>query len=341
MISTEKKIKIIILIILNIFSINACAKPQTPEIKKDFPKKVTLTESKKIFQDVIILPSSMTIIDNYLLTLSDKTDTLIHIFSLPDLKIIKSIGVKGGGPDDFNLAKFCINESSYLYIFDYFNINSRVIKKIDFQSTNKYKTIKKYGISGFDDFSTFFTPHILNDTLLYYVNVSKGKCSINSFNLNSQKIVLSSKYEIKKEETNFNPFYYINKGAINMNKQTVAYFYLYKDQIDFYDTNLKPKKIVIGEAPSKINNPDDALENKVYYMSTFAGTNKLYFKNCKGKSLETAKQNPQYIEVFDNEGNPLIEYKIEKPFIHFVVDEKNNKIYVTSKDEDYFIVYDL
>ncbi len=341
MITTKKNLRITSVFILSIFILNACAAPPTPEIKKQFPKRITLAESKKIYMDVIIAFSEITIIDNQLLTLSDKTDTLMHVFSLPDLKFVKSFGFRGGGPDDFNLAKFCNSESSYLYLFDYFNINSRIIKKIDFQTFKKYKTIKKYEIKGFDDFSTFFTPHILNDTLLYFVDVSKGKCSVNSFNLNSQKLIKSKKFEISKDETDVNPFFYINKGIINMNKQTVAYFYLYKDQIDFFNINLKPKRTARGECPPQNINTNNALENRIYYMSMFAGKDKLYFRNCKGKTIEDAKRSPQYIEVFDNGGNPLIEYKIEKPFVHFVVDEKNNKIYVTSKDEDYFIVYDL
>ena len=57
-------------------------------------------------------------------------------------------------------------------------------------------------------------------------------------------------------------------------------------------------------------------------------------------------RNPQYLKdklfVFDNEGNPLWIYSLDKPILNFTIDSRNNKLYgISDVPEFHIIEYDL
>ena len=67
------------------------------EKKNLIPQKLTVkeVEFKETF-DVL----DMSIVDDYLVVTSSLSDTLIHIYSLPDLKLLNKMGLKGDSPSD-------------------------------------------------------------------------------------------------------------------------------------------------------------------------------------------------------------------------------------------------
>jgi hypothetical protein len=61
-----------------------------------------------------------------------------------------------------------------------------------------------------------------------------------------------------------------------------------------------------------------------------------YSKNEMKKEGKT-----KYIEVYSQDGNPLIRYQLDSLIYSFTVDEKNSRIYGQGNDEDSMVMFDM
>jgi hypothetical protein len=67
-------------------------------------KVVYLKASEIYIPPVLLRPSSLCLIDSFMIVSQSRQDTLFSIFGLPECKLLKCFGIKGRGPNEFDLS---------------------------------------------------------------------------------------------------------------------------------------------------------------------------------------------------------------------------------------------
>ena len=90
-----------------------CSCNGTDSVKRysSFGEVATLVSKKDTISNLLLYPRNLFICNHLLVVLNEKTDTLFQVFRLPDLHYEYSFGIKGDGPEDFNMP--AINAVSY------------------------------------------------------------------------------------------------------------------------------------------------------------------------------------------------------------------------------------
>jgi hypothetical protein len=252
---------------------------------------------------------------------------MLHFYHIPDLTHVQSFGIKGNGPDDISFfPMFCENISdSNLYIWGY---NLVKIRKFTLTADHRLLQKKEIELSAYEPFNCM---NIIDDRYFFYLNVDK---------LTIKKVDLLKKRTTAinfEKETHKESFYYSNRGIMAMNNKYIVYAYLFKNQIDIYDSNdlslykrLLPVRdglVVTGGEKYNIN------YNYCHHLVTTENYIYLYRSDEKKRPI---------LEVYDYEGNSIKKYILELPVPLFVVDE-SQKILIgfEDKSEDYLYVYQL
>jgi hypothetical protein len=337
----------VLLTILTILLVvgGACTSANQNKILNEFPITSVLT-AEQVPTNVIIAPSFFTMQSKYLCTSTPQKDTVIDLFSTPDLKHIKSFGVKGKGGDEFQaVPMLCGQTNDYIYISGY---TPTKIKKIHLNANGTIEVKNEYKIPTLEFFGFL---HIVQDSLLlYHCMGSLADCS-----MSIKKVDLTRSKEIGKISipvTNEHAVSFdMNRGLIAANDSFIVYPYLYKKQIDIYDVNtLKLLHRIKGTGfLQDISGVPDSII--VHYQAAYAGKNYFYtLYNQRGRA--TYQRNDfvaeadfvasQSLEVYDYDGNPIAEYTFKETIDLFTIDEKNGKIYAYNGiNEDYFLRYNL
>jgi hypothetical protein len=89
---------------------------------------------------VILAPNGMFIMNDKILAIQTKKDTLFDVFNLHDCKYLYSTGIKGGGPDDFTFpqAQTIQVEGDRFTILDNF-----ILKTMELQPSGLLHTVKR------------------------------------------------------------------------------------------------------------------------------------------------------------------------------------------------------
>lgn len=269
------------------------------------------------------------IVNDYIAFSSYNTDTFLHVFSLPEFTYIKSYGTLGQGPNELVCPDICSSTTDNLYLCG-FNEKNR-LKKVNITSG-----IPEAGFSLNEISFSARNLHILNDSILYYHLGENRKITMESYDLIKERKINSIQYEVT--ENHDSDFLYFNNGFPSVNNESVAYAFLYQDRIDFMSTDFHLKKSIVGE-PKNNAIRSDGNEN-IYYLYAYPGKEKFYFLRL-GKN-KAAGTDGKTLEVYDNEGKPLINYTFDISPTGFIVDEKSNVVYGWSSEyEDGILKYDL
>lgn len=299
-------------------------------VKKQFCKSEKLV-SEKIFIDTLLSPSFIMIKGSNLFVSSIKTEDMLHVYSLPDLKFLYSTGRKGNGPDEFaSFPMFCRSSSNHIYIWGY---TPTRIKKFSINTSGNMVLADEISLSHYESFNQM---HIIKDSSLVYSAIP-SMFSIKKYNLFDGSI----ENEIKIEEDDHKEsFFYSNRGFVAANDSVLIYAYVYKNQIDIHNiADFKLRKSIMGDWTKKRIIVGDFENNDKYYLSVVAGGKYFYALCINNNSLDEQKYD---LEVYDYDGNSIIKYTFDiVPFL-FDVDEKNGYIYGFNYDnEDYFLRFKI
>ncbi len=329
-----------ILFVSLIFILISCSSLKEQEIiQKQFTKTFQLFPSEVVGINVLINPQGLpSIAGNHIFLMNDKIDSLVTVFSLPKFQYNFSFCSLGKGPDEYNVPFLCQSNTNYLYILDS-KIKSTIVQ-ID---TDSFKIKNKFEL---DLTESTFSPLVINDSIFYCVKwLPLEYLEIVAYDFKKNKLLHSKKINIPTYEVQEQIFMSINEGGIVANEQVIAYAYFSKDQIDFLDENFNLKKSVIGEPfPERLSKKSS--ENKRYYLSGYAGKEKLYFYHKNGSLNKESEI--RSIEVYSNDGNCIVRYTLsppaEKKLMMPIFDDTNNKIYFLAKDDNeeyHFVTYDM
>jgi hypothetical protein len=295
-----------------------------------------------IQQSTIIAPAFFAIQGNYLCAYSLRKDTMIDLFSLPDLIWKKSFGTKGQGPGEFqSFPRPCKSTDDYIYVKGYTPLT---IKQFSVDTLANLVEKKEFNL---DTYESFGSMHIVRDSLLIYPtmgnqNEREEQIAIKKINLNQKRetgiiLIPTTRPDNASKDPN-------RMGGFDVNESFIIYAYLFKKQIDIYDVHRMRlvKRLETGEHhPVQINEIFE--ENIPQYQGVYAGKKYFYAlynkKGCKFNHIEPASQ---LIEVFDYNGNAVIEYTFDDYICLFAIDEINNVLYAYDEtQEDFILKYDL
>jgi hypothetical protein len=320
----------------------SCSTEQSHTAMKDFSVKKTLI-AERIPIDQIVAPYFFMLQSKYLCTYSIK-DTMIDLFSLPNLSHVKSFGAKGGAPDEFQgIPMPCKSTNDYVYIQGY---TPQKIKKLSIDTNLTVEAQEEYVRTTEE---VFGYPHIVQDTFLIYHSMGEyserePNISIKKMNLKNQEVEKILIPTSEPENISFDP----NRGLITVNDTFIVYLYRYKKQIDVYGVDsLNLMKRLKGKSGHPLPEVGD-MENIVeHYKFAHAGKSYFYALYNKGgyKLYEKRAEDTQLVqslEVYDYNGNPIVEYIINDPISFLAIDEANNMMYAYDEDdEEHLLRYKL
>lgn len=309
--------------ILLMFSCNHVNKEIRELVK--FPNTLTLNadsvSTQTIYDNVYL-----TTFNNYFVVSSFQADTMLHFYSTPDLKYLFGGAIKGHSSDEFeSYPTFCESGGKHMYVRGH---NPNVIRKYSIcnnqlQNEKEYKILLKTVPNDM---------HLLFDSLLYYMDFSDH--SIRVYNLGGMSELLST--PIRDDLCRDNKNIDIEMGCFAANSTTAMYAYQYKKEIEVYDTKtLLPRLCIKWDYKDQtlLVNTDRVDDIILHYTDNVATDNHFYLL-YRGYTPRD-KTFSSHIEVYDNYGNPIIHYHLNKKVFSLAVDEKNGYFYGFGNNSDY------
>jgi hypothetical protein len=308
---------------------------------KDFPIKEKL-QAIPVHTSTYITPTFFAIQANHLCTYSLKKDTMVDMFSLPDLIHKKSFGVRGQGPSEFQSFPWpCKSTNECFYVRGY---KPLIVRQLEISSALDMKPVREFALKNYESFGPM---HIVQDSLLIYLSMGnqdgrKEQISIKKYNLNQGKEVgeISVSTSVP-ENASLDP----NRvGGFDVNDSFIVYAYLFKKQIDIYD--VQSMKLVCQLKIDKNREPrinKDFTKNIPHYQCVAIGKECFYaLYNKKGCVMGALEPTSQTIEVFDYSGKAIAEYSLDNYINVFALDEAHGSLYAYDiTKEDYILKYNL
>lgn len=260
--------------------------------------------------------------DYLLLSGTDSIKNMLHIYSLPDFKYLRSCLSKGRAANEvYKTPNFALSDS---------NNENKV-----FLNGLKPATLTGMNISEEGDLKTVSNIKLRRDEAYNCMFLMNDRYFISIVDMQVVKYDIHSKKELDKIDfrTDGNGSFDPGFGFIASTKNHIVYGYCNKKQIDIYGMeDFKLKKLIRTKG-----NPNSDTQ----YYDVIAGKNHFYAV-CAGDEYVEGEMITSKIEVYDYEGNPVKLYNLKKPATRILIDENNGYIYGHKQAErDYFLKYKL
>ncbi|RNC63255.1 6-bladed beta-propeller [Proteiniphilum sp. X52] len=316
------------LFILLIFLIGLAAchveDKKTSNVTK-FPEKKEIKVTVIKTAPEILAPEEMIIMNDQIWVFQSKKERLFDVFELPDCKHIFSTGRKGQGPNDFI---FPIGRTLQIHHTGFTILDANVLKFItpqpdgSLEVTHTVKTFDHLAVNGF----------IRLDDSLYcaFTGCATGStsdCEYQMIDLARKKTIEFSSYPnltTKEYEGDQRcQIYYKHLTAIQGKRKIAAFYSFFKFfRIYSYDGVLE-QEVHVKIPPYQSDNVENWKKRMIFYGRPVS-TEKYIYVPCMGNE----------IQVWDWEGNPVIQYTLDQTFITFDVCENTNRIFLISAKED-------
>lgn len=266
---------------------------------------------------------------------SKLNDSIFHIYDLTNNELKSAFGVRGEGPNEFELPwmvrtylpDLIIVDKHSFYKFNIGRNGQPILKNI----------IEPQYINGISEAS------FINDSL-FVIDAQYTGPNIHLCSMSNEMPKKSWKYR----DANIMDYYIDpNKGEVYANDSRIIFCYGYKKQIDFMDTEFNLIKSVKFEYKEPVDIGTKPGEDKVSYVYSYLGKRYLYtiFFGMTWNEYEANSTCGTYLEVFDLDGNPVIRYQLTGRLpVYFAVDEETFTLYGTGDHgdpEDNLLVYKL
>jgi len=324
--------------------------------KDPFGNVIELKGEQIIVDDLIFTPSEikMVIKDNYLIIRTRNRDGAFSILSLPDLRLIKTFGRIGRGPDELLAPKLFRNTDPDI-LASIFDINGKIYDVLPsgaMTSNNmnlpSRRELTSRGEIILSEYSVE-NPELMTDTLLYFAGNSPTGKSIFTIG-GTDNIKVSEIQNLALNPRRKGWANYIGDFTINMEQTRMVYAYKYFKIVKFFDLEHNTVRTVNFERTefdeSTLYQADGLDSNVTHYWGICAGDRyvyMLYSGRTPGQVWSDNRKENYYIfvEKYDWNGQPIVKYKLDQ-WGFFTVDEKNNTLYlVSTNDDDPFFKYQL
>lgn len=280
-------------------------------------KEANVLKAKEIYLDETFDVSDLAIVKNNIIFQSISSDTLIHIYQIPDFHLLKSFGHIGEGPMEL------LNPQLYK------SINNQILIGGFNRGMNAYHyNLDSNNIDKQREYIILNTNEPMNNVYSY----NKHLLYNNIFQLNICKYNFENQltdilYSFSKDDHS-ESFFYSNKGILVANDSIMVYAYFYKDRIDFIDFEGDLQKSILGENQKPRININNFKSNTTTFVNAFASKSYIFLL-YRGKNYEDFMKNPyeDKLLIYDNHGNYVNEYRFDISPILFAFDEENNTLY--------------
>lgn len=263
------------------------------------------------------------------------------LFQLPSMKLIRSFGKTGRGPDEYIQPRLLPSTNpdiigSFIYNSKLFDISM----KGDITSNPISLPKDKNSISG-EDYS-LLDPGLIDKNILYYVNNSPTGKSVYKAELINDSITTTEIQNLALNPKRKGWANYIGDFAIDPKKDRMVYAYKYFKIIKFFDTKNNTVRTINFEQEEfdeSTNYKVDGLDQNITHYWGICAQDKYVYMLYSGRTpyqvgSEWGKGKTYiYMEKYDWNGTPIALYKFNR-WGYFTVDEKNNEIYLASTTDD-------
>lgn len=272
-------------------------------------------------------------------------DFYCHMLSYPEMTLVNSFAHKGNGPGEFlRVENIHLDQDGAIYLLDA-NNNAVSIYNSSGDSLCKHINLSERLIRCLD-----FT--LINDSLFAIPDYS-GKCRVNIVdrdgNIQKQLFTIPTK---KRNESNISDIvlaqawrsfidYNPDNGILAMATQLGQVIEIYNLKTD---ETINIVYGIFGE-PEFATQDIYAIPNGIMgYSDLHVGKDKIYTLFW-GTSFKDIRKNPlnrmeggNIVQVFTLEGQPIVQYTLDRHITGFSIDEENNKLLGVDVNNDQQIV---
>ncbi len=341
------KIKSKTIILLTILFLTSCGTKNEKDsiIVDSFPINTKLIGTVVKIPVNILSPSGICIIDDKLVVYDNVKNDLFKVFKLPNLDYLFSWGNIGRGPDEFIFIDG-----------NYFRAFKNELELVD-HGRLKRLLINSDGLS---TKSVIKLPQLqnpinhlqrINDSIYISDNIfTDGEFEHFLINVNTNKIIRKfGKYpddglNIKNNVEKYQIYSKSNISSLNGEKFVV--FYMYFNRIKIYNSQGEIQKIIfLRDEEIKKYSVENRDNNPMYFAIPYATEKYFYvlrFNQTEDEIFKNIDNFKPELLIWDWDGNPVAQCKLDKPVIYFAVSEKFKKLYGTNlMKENEIYVFDL
>lgn len=311
----------------------------------DFGKPIFLKSDSIAFDDILLKPIKMHLVDTFLIMKNRNTEYIYYIYNIQSRKKVGECITYGIGPSEMIDPYIIPSADDNIWIFDK---NRRILSICD-----KQKFLKMAGL--------FIRRNIeLHDFCDNVVLIPKKGFIATTFNLNNKRfglfdidgdtICYKGEYPtLSSLKTNIEQIEgFIGELTVNIEKNKVFVSHKRTDLIEYYDTNMNLIKRIHGpehffpevhQVADRVET-NKGLERDAYFFPQSVGNE--IFVLYSGKVFNPKKNDylKDKILVFDWEGKAQKLYQLDVPIFDFSVDLKSRTIYgLTDKPESHIVQF--
>lgn len=295
-------------------------------------EKVTITKKtvnkeyihgESILLNEVIHPARMAIGNNQLYISCFSCDTMVYTYSLPDLNLLNSHGIKGKGPEDFMFPVFTQAHDNLVSMWGYADL--RRIQQYQVDTSGVFTKVAEFKLPENKAYNQLFT---LGDSLAFY-NDFPPSLTLKKMDLKQGgKEIKEHQFKMAQDEGK--SFFAKNKGDLCLSSKGLAYLYYYQNRVDFFDLDFNFIKSVSKPSGETVIDSQNWQNSLVYYIASYAGEKYLYA--IKLVNQLNAKHKDCTLDIFDWNGTLITSYSIKSVIDVFVVDEQNKILYGMNKE---------
>lgn len=329
-----KKISTYFTLLYVMFNICSCSNEKNAVVNEfaGFSDKSELKAERIDVPPVLLYPRSVYLLDDRLVVMNEKTDTLFSVYSLPECHYQGQFGQKGKGPEDFNLPLIypvCTEDNAFT-LFD-----SNHLKRIVFEGGIPKVQSKGFSVDNF----------VINN--LVYLKDESYVCSAGFESEHELRYIFkdgtdkeSGTYP-EKTDGRFKDALSRNQAYSNLivakpdgSRLALVYQFIRRNRVYDDSGNLLSDNVLnIKPGTSEPALNDD--ERCIHCIAVYATDKYFYTLNLDMTSQElgTIDRFPN-IQVFDWDGVPVKQLYLDCFISSFVVDEVHRIIYGIFAEDD-------
>jgi hypothetical protein len=260
-------------------------------------------------------------------------------FSLPDMRFLGHSGRLGNGPDEFVFASLVPSPDTSILAYT-FEMTNRKLYRYE-----KSGELIPYPFK-FSELTALVASekqivNIAPGDFIYVDATPKGKSVFRSVKT-GDSITTQEVFNLTLNKRQKSWVAYTGDFVVNSAQNRMAYAYKYYKIIKFMNLEAQTVKTInfeqeeFDDGSVRIINGAD--RNVTHYWGACAGNDYVYFLYSGRTPVQVMSDNNKgqtymYVEQYDWNGNPVHKYRLDK-WGYFTVDEKNNKIYMLSTNDD-------
>ncbi|MBU3853510.1 MAG: TolB-like 6-bladed beta-propeller domain-containing protein [Candidatus Paraprevotella stercoravium] len=328
--------KRIVYLLFLVMCISSCKNQKVDDVYTAFPESHTLTAEIHQIPPIMLNPRGMYLLDSSLVVFNDGLDTCFQVFDRNSLEYRYSFGLKGNGPEDFNMPSGDVvyNRQGEVAILD---VN--MLKVISFKDghpvvgTRKIPAQNSYynGLISLND-SLFVCNGDFEDTKEFMFIHGDG--------------TLELKVDYPEGIDRFGSILQRNQAYEHMavarpSGDRFASFYTF--QRAFRIINEKGdilKNVTLAIEPFDEQIPVDDEQRRIHVLSVRATQDYIYTLNLDMTPEEIYQQKSfPSIQVYSWDGEPVKKYNLDRFISSFTIDESSQMIYgaFAEKEDEIYV----